>query len=102
MSDIAFSFSADEKDILRALESTGKSFAQVRDQVTKLAIASREHGTAELSISKQRAEALAPLVAKQKELRAIGESLAQQMKDGRSRPKSTRRSSRHWEMNQTP
>ncbi len=74
MSDIAFSFSADEKDILRALESTGKSFAQVRDQVTKLAIASREHGTAELSISKQRAEALAPLVAKQKELRAIGES----------------------------
>lgn len=75
--------SADEKDVTRALQNTGKEFGKVRDAIANMATASKEAGTVENQIAQQRMAALNPLVAKQKELRAALEESTKQLKDGK-------------------
>ncbi len=83
MSDITFSMSADEKDVTRALQATGKEFGKLRDQIASMAAASDAAGKSEMTLSQQRLAALNPLVAKQKELKAAMEDAAKQLKDGK-------------------
>jgi hypothetical protein len=83
MSDITFSMSADEKDVVRALQATGKATGSLREQINELAAASQKAGAADTQMSQQRFAALAPILAKQKELKVATEALQKQLKDGK-------------------
>lgn len=83
MADIAFSMTADEKDVVRGLQSVGKSTGKLREDIAGLVTASKEAGAADNQLAQQRLAALAPILAKQKELRAAQEALATQAKEGK-------------------
>lgn len=83
MSDIAFTMTADEKDVIRGLQAVGTQQGKLREQIAGLVTASKEAGAADNQLAQQRLAALAPIIAKQKELRSAQEALAQQLKDGK-------------------
>lgn len=83
MSDIAFSMTSDEKDVVRGLQAVGKETGRVREQISGLVTASKEAGAADNAIARQRLASLTAVIDRQKDLRAQQEVLAQQLKDGK-------------------
>lgn len=83
MSDISFSMTSDEKDVLRGLDAIGKAQGKLREEIAQLVNASKAAGAADNQLAQQRLAALNPILAKQKELKAQQAELAQQLKDGK-------------------
>jgi hypothetical protein len=83
MSDITFSMSADDKDVVRALQNSGKEFGKLREQIMSLAQASDAQGKAEINLSQQRLAALNPLIGKQRELKAAMDDAKKQLAEGK-------------------
>lgn len=83
MSDIAFSMTADEKDVVRGLQAVGKATGTLREQIADLVTASKAAGAADNQLSQQRLAALAPILVKQKELKAATAELEKQLKEGK-------------------
>lgn len=83
MSDIAFSFSSDEKDVVRGIRSIGMEQGKLREQISNLVAVSKSAAEADTKLSQQRLAALNALVEKQKILKAQADALNQQLKDGK-------------------
>lgn len=83
MSDIAFSMTSDEKDVVRGLQSVGKETGKLREQISGLVTASKEAGAADNAIAQQRLAGLTAVVEKQKALKTQTAALAQDLKDGK-------------------
>ena len=74
---------ADEKDVVRGLQAVGKATGTLREQISDLVTASKAAGAADNQLSQQRLAALAPILAKQKELKASTAELEKQLKEGK-------------------
>lgn len=83
MSDIAFSMTADEKDVIRGLTAVGKEQGKLREEIQKLVTASKEAGAADNQLAQQRLAALTPILEKQKQLKAATAELEKQLKEGK-------------------
>jgi hypothetical protein len=83
VSDIAFSMTSDERDVIRGIQAVGKESGKLRDQIASLVTQSKEAGVADQQLSQTRLAALNPILAKQKELRIAGDELKKQLADGK-------------------
>lgn len=83
MSDIAFSMTADEKDVIRGIQAVGKESGKLRDQIASLVTQSKDAGVADQQLARTRLAALDPILAKQKELKASGDALKKQLSEGK-------------------
>ena len=83
MSDIAFSMTADERDVIRGLQNVGKEQGKLREQISQLVSASKAAGAADSQLAQQRLAALNPILEKQKELKQSFSDIESQLKSGK-------------------
>lgn len=83
MSDIAFSMTSDEKDVVRGIRAIGTEQAKLREQISNLVAVSKSAAETDTKLSQQRLAALNALVEKQKTLKAQADALNQQLKEGK-------------------
>lgn len=83
MTDVVFSMTADEKDVVRALGAVGTANNKLREDIAHLVAASKRAGDIDSKLAQSRLAAADAILGKQKELRAAQEQLAQDLKAGK-------------------
>ncbi len=83
MTDIAFSMTADDKDVIRGLKAIQNESGNLRDKINEIMVASRQAGAADSQLAQMRMKSLNELLPKQRELKVAGDELNRQLKEGK-------------------